>query len=184
MRLLQIMKKAVNARSGSLVLAGTMVLAGLSASIADMGGPYWNNGQWMIGDFHQHTTYTDGSNPIKTVMHKNYEFGLDWWANSEHGGGFPRDAFGPILFDNFDTGEYARYWDDPSVYPAGTILGDFSLLWGHQRMWRWQSIRDYSFMDVLEARTAYPGKTIIQGLEWNMPGHEHCSTAIIDCQFD
>lgn len=141
------------------------------------------NGKWISGDFHQHTTYTDGSNPIATVMYKNYEFGLDWWANSEHGGGFTRDGYGPILFNGFDTGEYARFWDDTSVYPTGTIIGDLSMSGGHRRMWRWQSIRDYSFQDVLSARLRYPGKIIIQGLEWNMPGHEHCSVAIIGNQF-
>jgi len=176
--------KAFNRGLSAIVIAGSTVFACSSVSVADMEKPYWKNGRWMAGDFHQHTTYTDGSNPIKTVMHKNYEFGLDWWANSEHGGGFTRDGFGPILSDNFDTGEYARFWDDTSVYPAGTIIGDASMSGGHQKMWRWQSIRDYSFADVLEARATYPEKVIIQGLEWNMPGHEHCSTAIIAGQFD
>jgi hypothetical protein len=143
-----------------------------------------NSGRWMSGDFHQHTTYTDGANPIATVMEKNNEFGLDWWANSEHGGGFSRDGYGPVLQSGFDTGEYARYWDDTSSYPAGTIIGDSSMSGSHQNMWRWQSIRDYSFQDILAARIAYADKTIVQGLEWNVPGHEHCSTAIIDNQFN
>jgi hypothetical protein len=42
---------------------------------------------WIAVDFHQHTTYTDGSYSISYMMAKNQEFGLDWWANSEHGGG-------------------------------------------------------------------------------------------------
>ncbi len=142
-----------------------------------------NSGKWMAGDFHQHTTYTDGSNPIATVMDKNNEFGLDWWANSEHGGAFPRDGYGPVLTSGFDTGEYARYWDNTSIYPLGTIIGDVSMSGSHRNMWRWQSVRDYSFIDVLAARATYSGKIIIQGLEWNVPGHEHCSTAIIDNQF-
>ena len=28
-------------------------------------------GDWVAGDFHQHTTYTDGSNPLATVMFYN-----------------------------------------------------------------------------------------------------------------
>jgi hypothetical protein len=184
MTLLQKIRKTLNTKLSALVTAGIMVFACSSASTADMGKTYWKNGKWMTGDFHQHTTYTDGSNPIKTVMHKNYEFGLDWWANSEHGGGFTTDAYGPILEENFDTREFARFWDDTTIYPAGTIIGDVSMSGGHQKMWRWQSISDYSFPDVLQARMTYPEKMILQGLEWNMPGHEHCSTAIITGQFD
>ncbi len=43
-------------------------------------------GTWLSGDFHQHTYYTDGSTSFDFVMGQNNEFGLDWWANSEHGG--------------------------------------------------------------------------------------------------
>ncbi len=45
-------------------------------------------------------------------------------------------------------------------------------------MWRWQSLRDYVYPDILEWRAMLPEKTIISGLEWNVPGHEHCSTSI------
>lgn len=179
MELLKKVRKMLNTKMSSLIMVGTMLFACSSVSIADAEKPCLKNGKWMTGDFHQHTTYTDGSNPLATVMNKNHEFGLDWWANSEHGGGFIRDGYGPILTDAFDTGEYARFWDEIPV----TILGDVSMSGGHQKMWRWQSIRDYSFPDVLEAREMYPEKMIIQGLEWNMPGHEHCSTAIITGQF-
>jgi hypothetical protein len=50
------------------------------------------NGKWLSGDFHQHTTLTDGSNSMPAVMSKENFYGLDWWANSEHGGAFSRDA--------------------------------------------------------------------------------------------
>jgi hypothetical protein len=179
MELLKHLKKMLNTKMGSFIMVGAMVLATSSVSIADMEKPCTKNGKWMTGDFHQHTTYTDGSNPIKTVMEKNKEFGLDWWANSEHGGAFPRDGYGPILTDGFDTSAYARFWD---VIPVA-IIGNVSMSGSHQNMWRWQSIRDYSFPDILDAREMYPEKIIIQGLEWNMPGHEHCSTAIIMDQF-
>ncbi len=170
--------------SRNILLSGALLVTlGLSnPASAGVCGPR-NHGKWISGDFHQHTTYTDGSNPIATVMAKNLEFGLDWWANSEHGGGFTRDGFGPVLVSGFDTAEYARFWDNTGVYPAGLILGDVSSSGGHRNMWRWQSIRDFSFNDVLTARATYRDKLIIQGLEWNMPGHEHCSTAIMTNQF-
>ncbi|WP_200250223.1 hypothetical protein [Thiococcus pfennigii] len=122
-------------------------------------------GEWMPGDFHQHTYYTDGSYTFSEVTQSNEEFGLDWWANSEHGGSRNRDGNG-------------ENWDDPAVYPVNPILGDYRESGGHQVMWRWQSLRDFVYPDIKAARTMMPNKTIISGLEWNVPGHEHCSTAI------
>lgn len=141
------------------------------------------NAGWVAGDFHQHTTYSDGANPFQTVMYYNDYFGLDWWANSEHGGAFPRDAFGPILTEKFDTAQYARLWDDPAAYSPAPFQGDNAgTSSGHRNMWRWQSLSQYSFKDVLLARSIYH-KPIVQGVEWNVPGHEHCSVGIITGEF-
>ena len=131
--------------------------------------------EYLTGDFHQHTTYSDGSYSYDFMMKKNNEFGLDWWANSGHGGGFTRD------------GRYGRdnggnvYWDS---YTPNPIIGDVKISGGHQVMWRWQSLRNYNILDLLKAQGDYPDKMIYQGLEWNIPGHEHCSTSIITEQFD
>jgi hypothetical protein len=119
---------------------------------------------WLAGDFHQHTYYTDGSTKFDFVMEKNNEFGLDWWANSEHGGSRNRDGEGHL-------------WTDPTYYPTNPILGDVK--GNPQEMWRWQSLRDYVFPDILLNRGLYPDKKIFSGLEWNVPGHEHCSTGIV-----
>ncbi len=130
---------------------------------------------YLAGDFHQHTTYTDGSYSYDYMMEKNKEFGLDWWTQSEHGGGFNRDGRHGI-----DNGGDV-YWDS---YVPNPIIGDVKTSGGHQLMWRWQSLRDYLVQDVLKARADYPDKMILQGFEWNMPGHEHCSVALITGQFD
>lgn len=66
---------------------------------------------WLSGDFHQHTLYTDGSTTFDFVMEKNNEFGLDWWANSEHGGARNRDGEGTS-------------WLEATKYPENPILGD------------------------------------------------------------
>ena len=68
-------------------------------------------GKWLSGDFHQHTYYTDGSTTFDFVMEKNNEYGLDWWANSEHGGSRNRDGEWPSL-------------DGHRYYPTNPILGD------------------------------------------------------------
>lgn len=134
-----------------------------------------NAQSYLKGDFHQHTTYSDGSYSFAHMMAKNNQYGLDWWANNDHGGAFSRD--GRNSGTDLNT---TIYWDSYSPNP---ILGTSSTSGGHQNMWRWQSLRDYSFNDILTARLLYPSKTIIQGYEWNVPGHEHASLAIISNQF-
>ena len=120
-------------------------------------------GEWLAGDFHQHTLYTDGSTTFDFVMSKNNEFGLDWWANSEHGGARNRDGEGVS-------------WLDTTKYPINPILGDFP---EKGYMYRWQSLRDFVFPDILDNRALYPDKKIASGVEWNVPGHEHCSSGIV-----
>ena len=171
--------------AGALLVGTLLLLLGGRSACGD--DKHHREGCYIAIDFHQHTTYTDGSNPIATVMDKNDEFGLDWWANSEHGGVRYTDGYGPILAgppsQPYDDPTFARFWDNTAVYPAGTILGDVKISGNHQGMWRWQSVRDFSFRDVLAARVLYD-RPIVQGLEWNVPGHEHCSTGIIGDQFE
>lgn len=121
---------------------------------------------WTTGDFHQHTLYTDGATNFDFVMSMDYDYGLDWWFNSEHGGARVTDGNG-------------HYWDDPAHYPANPILGDVAMSGGHQVMYRWQSLRDFVYADIVRNRALYPGQLIGSGLEWNPPGHEHCSTGIV-----
>nr|WP_319397499.1 T9SS type A sorting domain-containing protein [uncultured Carboxylicivirga sp.] len=129
---------------------------------------------YIKGDFHQHTTFTDGSFNINHVMEKNNAFGLDWWANSEHGGSFNRDG---RTSDETTT----TYWsEDENV----TILGDQTGEAPNYKMWRWQMLRDFSFPEILDARSTYNDRTIIQGYEMNVPGHEHGSVAILGEQFN
>jgi hypothetical protein len=123
-------------------------------------------GKWMSGDFHQHTTLTDGSHSMPAVMSKENFFGLDWWANSEHGGAFSRDAS-------------TNFFNQQSPLPrflGNPLPSDYR---GHKSMWRWQSLLQYSFPLILAQRELYRDKLIAQGLEWNVPSHEHCSVGIV-----
>jgi hypothetical protein len=128
-------------------------------------------GQYVTGDFHQHTTYTDGSYSMGLMMSKNNKFGLDWWANSEHGGSFDR------------WGQYSGLDLDGTV-KWNTTLETLKGKSNNGKMWRWQSLTEYSFADVLAWRNAYPSKLIIQGYEMNVPGHEHASICVIGDQFN
>jgi hypothetical protein len=97
---------------------------------------------------------------------KENSFGLDWWANSEHGGAFSRDTL-------------KNYFDELNPQPQflGNPLPPDYL--GHKSLWRWQSLLQYSFPILLTQRQLCKNKLIAQGLEWNVPSHEHCSVGII-----
>jgi len=151
----------------SLVMALMLGSAGLTQQVTAQ--------SYLTGDFHQHTTYTDGSYTIGHMMSKNNQFGLNWWANSEHGGGFTTNA--RVTGKDSNT---TAYWDG---YTPNPILGTSAMSNGHQVMWRWQMLRDSSFTEILKARLLYPSKMILQSYEMNVPGHEHGSMGLITNQF-
>ena len=84
---------------------------------------------WLSGDFHQHTLYTDGSTTFDFVMEKNNEFGLDWWANSEHGG-CPQQGRGRRLVARQPPSTpKIRFWGTilmPAICTAGRACGTSS----------------------------------------------------------
>ncbi len=128
-----------------------------------------HQGTWIAGDFHNHTCLTDGDHPAKQVFSRSFsEFGLGWIVNSEHGGAFQRDPYG-------------RPWTDPAIEPPTVFKGLPAERSKKKAMWRWQSLAEYSY-PIIEAARNDPssrGKLILQGLEFNCPGHEHVSTGIL-----
>ncbi|MFA6498134.1 MAG: hypothetical protein WC256_04460 [Desulfurivibrionaceae bacterium] len=134
-----------------------LIVLGLSLCLT-MPGNARENGRWLAGDFHNHTFLTDGSKAAEDVFSQAFRFGLDWLANSEHGGAYGR---GP---DGQPWPAESNFFGDP---PA-------------EKMWRWQSLLQHSFPLISKARTVYSEKLIIQGYEWNVPAHEHGSVGIID----
>jgi hypothetical protein len=134
------------------------------------------NSGYLACDFHQHSTYTDGSYSFNYVMQKDNSYGLSWWANSEHGGGFTTNG----SLSGLDLGTTV-YYDGTLPNP---IIGTVSMSGGHQNMWRWQSLRDYAFMNTQSARATYSSKMILQSYELNVPGHEHASLGLINNQFN
>jgi hypothetical protein len=130
-------------------------------------------GNYYSVDFHNHTGYSDGTNPITFVLNQGYKYGLDVIVNSEHGGRFAGNA---------------SDGDEEGPVPSWTESGLADQIAGTEResgqMWRWQSIKDYSFPKVAEFNARGTTTLAVQGLEWNPPGHEHASTGIITNQFD
>ena len=165
-------------------------------------------GTYVTGDFHNHTTCSDGSLSIKKLIDKSVKtFGLDWFMVADHGGSSTRnctlaeDPFQPVapalgLTAN-SSGPYP-----PATYPSGgqpaTTAAGPNQTWqatlpngaagikgdgtaNPKAMWRWQEIKEFQY-PVIEAESRARNKPIWMGLEQNAPGHEHISTTIINGQ--
>jgi len=104
------------------------------------------SGRWVTGDFHTHTWLTDGSHTQVDVVSHAFQYGLDWMANSEHGGISVR-------------------MPDGTPFPSP--------------VWRWITLKDYSYPIIQDLRKQYRSKLLVQGLEWNVPTHEHASVGIV-----
>lgn len=157
-----------------------ILLVSVAAVATTMGA--MAQGEYVCGDFHQHSAYTDGSWTIGAVMRKNMEYGLDWWANSEHGGAFA--TWG--RHGGWDEVNGVQYmsdvkWNALSTRDGGTIIKGDNAESGN--MWRWQSLSEFSIYDIIDARILYPEKLILQGYEYNPAGHEHADVCIIEGQF-
>ena len=133
------------------------------------------NGVYVSGDFHQHTTYSGGDYSFGHVMEASNRFGLDWWSNSDHGG--TREFWGRA--SGKDLGTLVN-WTCAGIKP----LGSPQEAENKGFMWRWQSLKYYNFQDVLLWRRIFPDKLILQAFEWNVPGHEHANISIIRNQFN
>lgn len=132
-------------------------------------------GAYRLCDFHQHTTFSDGEHSLGFDFEACDSIGLAWWANSEHGGPSPYNG----LISGKDKGQFIRWTADQVIGGPNPEEPD------RIAMWRWQTLTEYTFPEILRLRAeVYPQKTLIQGVEWNVPGHEHASVTILDGQFD
>jgi hypothetical protein len=45
--------------------------------------------------------------------------------------------------------------------------------------WRWVTLKTQSWPLIRDLRSIYPDKMLVQGVEWNVPTHEHASVAVV-----
>jgi hypothetical protein len=168
-----------------MALAAATAVAGCSG-LPDPGEVPRSQPTFATIDVHTHTWYTDGLNTLQEVADNAIvTFKLDMFANSEHGGlsgnsaadGAAWLAVTPAVTPLGDsaTSANAPLRDTyaaaaPGPYGAPTAIA----------LWRWQVLRDFSWPLVksINGQTAIGGK-ILQGVEWNVPSHEHASVAIV-----
>jgi hypothetical protein len=169
-------------------------------------------GTYTTGDFHNHTTCSDGTLSIKKLVDKSVGSSagagnLDWFVLADHGGGSARnctlseDPFTPVApalgLTSSDTGPYP-----PATYPGGGQPA--STAKGPNQSWEstlpngragilgdgtatpkvmWRWQEIQSFQyAVMEAESRARSKPMWVGLEQNAPGHEHISTTVLNGQ--
>src|SRR5262245_28951097 len=152
-----------------------------------------NAGTYVTGDFHNHTTCSDGAISLQKLVKKATDkvdtpWGLDWFVQAGHGNsGGTRNC--TLTEDStLDTPLYpfvagtgpSTTWADS--IGAANVKGDPQANNNPPAyMWRWQSIQEYEY-PLLEYLSALKGLPLFQGIEQNPPGHEHLSMSIITGQ--
>ncbi len=148
-------------------------------------------GEYLAGDFHNHTTCSDGSTSVKTLTRKSLSY-LDWFIHVGHSGRGTRNCnISDFLYLNRDSEFNRGLWVNSLPNGAADIKGDYTarnMRTGTpvQAMWRWQSLQEHNLGGIVDEREL-PGnedKVAFMGLEWVVPGHEHASNAISTGQYD
>lgn len=128
-------------------------------------------------DVHSHTNLTDGTHTQAEVFAKAFgDYQLDFFANSEHGGLSAKDPDG-LAWSLVARGDSADAANNPNrdSYAAGALPRALS----RTQLWRWQVLRDVSFPLVKSLAASHPRQVAVQGVEWNVPSHEHASVGIV-----
>ena len=170
--------------SALAVLTG--ILAVTTPAVAHNDDP--DTDSYMAGDFHNHTTCTDGTVSIETMITKSIKtFDLEWMASADHGGTGTRDCrIDDPEGDSSKTGT-GKLWEQ--TIGAAAIKGDVTTSTNnspdglpHRQMWRWQMIEEFTFPEVARLAKQFKNPMLYAGLETNVPGHEHTSTTVLGAQ--
>ncbi len=140
-------------RRAALTLATVTAVLVTAASVAAHPAPAQAQGRWMSGDLAAHTVLTDGKNVQSEIL-----------SNSMSAVPF---GFGLNYFANAEPGGVSKHNAQGLSFLATPSI------------WRWQSLALYSFPAVQQAREDYPGRLIIQGLQWNAPAHGQVDVGIV-----
>jgi hypothetical protein len=155
-------------------------------------------GVYVTGDFHNHTTCSDGSISMQKLVNKatgtgDGSWGLDWFVQAGHGGNGNRNctlaedetlatpAY-PLVYSSTSPQTLlgpTTTWQasNPAVTPKGLVSGAAP----KQNMWRWQSIQEFQY-PILEYLSRLKQLPLFIGIETVTPGHEHTSASVITGQ--
>ena len=192
-----------------LALAAVAALGALAAGLATPPAQAQGKtqGTYLAGDFHNHSTCSDGSTSMQRKVRKSMDrtaetpWGLDWFVQAGHGGTgnrnctLPEDASlatpaypfveGVAPFNNLGN-------PPPPVQPyagpattwgaslgAAAFAGNLSTSSGGtvRNMWRWQQIQEYQY-PLMEYLARFRNEPLFIGLESVVAGHEHTSMTV------
>ena len=146
-------------------------------------------GTYVAGDFHNHTTCSDGSISMQKLVKKATDtvetpWGLDWFVQAGHGGNGNRncqlveDASLSTPVYPFISGKGpTNTWEASGVTPKGLVSGTTP----SRNMWRWQSVQEFQY-PLLEYLSALKGLPLFIGIESVVAGHEHSSMSVVTGQ--
>ncbi|WP_431047464.1 hypothetical protein [Roseateles sp. L2-2] len=172
----------------ALAALGSLSLSTVSAPAAAAGK---TPGRYVSGDFHNHTTCSDGSISMQKLVKKvtdkqDTPWGLDWFVQAGHGGNGNRnctlveDASLSTPAYPFVQGQGPTTTWTASI-GAAAIKGDGGGIGGNGNMWRWQSIQEFQY-PVLEYLSVAKNLPLFIGMESVVAGHEHTSMSIVTGQ--
>src|SRR6186713_1342731 len=109
------MKKSFKRRAIARAAAAALSVAAVdSASVASAD----DQGRYVTGDFHNHTTCSDGTLSLQKLVDKSVNtFGLDWFVQAGHGGNSARNC--TLAEDPFEPVPPALGLTAPPTIPAG-----------------------------------------------------------------
>jgi hypothetical protein len=146
-------------------------------------------GTYVAGDFHNHTTCSDGATSMQKLVKKSADksdtpWGLDWFVQAGHGGSGNRNC--TLVEDaTLATPAYpfvagrgpGTTWVSSGITPKGDVSGSGA----NRNMWRWQSVQEFQY-PLIEYLNAVKNLPLFLGIETVVPGHEHTSMSVITGQ--
>jgi len=189
------MKLELRNKQIAIAVATAMSAAAMSAAYAQ--GPAADKAAtYTTGDFHNHTTCSDGSISMQKLVKKSTDkadtpWGLDWFVQAGHGGSGNRNctlaedaslatpAYPLVISTTGALQGPTTSWQNtnPAINPKGRVQGNAP----NQVMWRWQSMQEFQY-PIMEYQAALKGMPLFLGLESVVAGHEHTSMAVISGQ--
>ena len=135
-------------------------------------------GKYVAGDFHNHTTCSDGMLSMQKLVSKAVDtWALDWFVQAGHGGSSNANC---TLVEDATLGTPAYPYDatkSPSTTWANsgyTVKGNV----GGGKMPRWQTQQEVQYK-LMEYLNVYKNKPLFLGMESVVAGHEHSSLSVI-----
>jgi hypothetical protein len=176
---------------------GAAALATFPQPVSAGDGQSRNAGTYLAGDFHNHSTCSDGAVSLQKKVRKSMDrteatpWGLDWFVQAGHGGtgnrnctlaedaGLATPAYPLVVAaDGTPQGPNTTWMNtNPPVQPKGNLSGSGAT----QNMWRWEGVQTYQY-PLLEYLAAYRNEPLFLGVESVVAGHEHTSMGVITGQ--